>query len=291
MLNQSISLPGLAGRQKVHLDPQQAWDTLENQASGLETLTTEAPAAVDRQPGRDPADAYRHTDKFRALALALAKAEERERRSLAQDLHDDLGQLLAVVALKVSVIKKINTSVKLQVAIDDCCRVMEQVNHKMRAMALQLAPPLLDQRGLVSTLQWLAEEVRRVYGIEVDVMDDGSVEVMDSVVLEALFRAVRELLLNVYKHAGVTRAAVSIAQGIGGTVIVSVSDEGAGFDNNSIVATNGRAAYGLLGIRERLGFLGGTMLIRSDVGDGTTVYMKAPLFLGDSIDSRKRSAA
>lgn len=277
--------------EKVHLDLQQAWDTLESRASGLETITTEAPAAVDRQSRRDPADACCQTDKFRALALALAKAEERERRSLAQDLHDDLGQLLAVVALKVSVIKKINTSVKLQVAIDDCCGVMAQVNHKMRAMALQLAPPMLDQRGLVSTLQWLAEEVRRVYGIEVDVMDDGSVEVMDSVVLEALFRAVRELLLNVYKHAGVTRAAISIAQGIGGMVIVSVSDKGAGFDNDSIVATNGRAAYGLLGIRERLGFLGGTMLIRSDVGDGTTVYLKAPLFLGDSIDSRKRSAA
>ena len=266
----------------------QAWEILETKVHQVESGNSASSLKAGQASIRDPDESARRTDKLRALTVALARVEERERKTLAQDLHEDLGQLLAVVALKLSVVKKLNTDKQLEFAIDDCSRVIDQVNHKLRTMALRLGPPILNQQGLVPSLHWLADEVRRFYGIEVGIEDDGSVGSMDSVVWEAVFRAVRELLLNVYQHAAVQRADITVAGADPGLVVVTVSDAGSGLNNDTIALDQGRAGYGLLGIRERLGFLGGEVVIRSTPGAGTTVVMTVPLQLSDSVDSRRR---
>jgi signal transduction histidine kinase len=226
----------------------------------------------------------------RDLSIALARAEDQERRVLAKDLHDDLGQMLAVVALKVWTIKRFNTSKELCPAIDDCAKVVTQVSDKLRSMALQLTPPLLDERGLAPMLRWLAEEMQRVYAIKVDLEDDDLPKVIDSALGSVLYRAVRELLLNVVRHSAALSALVETLRGDGNTVIVRVTDSGVGFDSKFLEAISKKEGYGLLVIRERLGLFGGTLSVRSRLGMGTVVTMQVPLFLVDQVDARKVAA-
>lgn len=216
-------------------------------------------------------------DKLRALSTALALAEERERRALAQDLHDDLGQLLAVIGIKAAAIRAHKMTVPMRQAVEDCSRVVEQANRKLRAMAFQLNPPMLEQLGFSVALEWMADELHRLYQLEVTADDDGTPKPMEPAVSATLFRAVRELLINVAKHAGVDKAAVSAVRGEGNMLVVTVSDAGTGFDPDAKIPVNGSGGFGLLSLRERLSLLGGAVEIRSIPGEGTSVILKVPL--------------
>jgi signal transduction histidine kinase len=225
-------------------------------------------------------------DKRRAISIALVKAEERERHALTHDLQDDLAQMLAVLALKVSVIHRSNADPKLQAAIDDCTKVVDQVNVKLRSMALQLAPPILAHCGFVSALHWLADEVRRAYGLSVQIRSEGALDGMDPVVHMILLRAVRELMLNVHRHARAATATIATAVDAHGTVTVTVCDDGVGLDHDLIASSVEDVGYGLLGIRERLGFLGGHMSILSRAGRGTTVTLRVPSVVPGRVASK-----
>jgi signal transduction histidine kinase len=216
-------------------------------------------------------------DKLRALSAALALAEERERRALAQDLHDDLGQLLAVVGIKAAAIRKQSTSEPLRTSVEECVKAIDQANRKLRAMAFRLNPPMLDQLGFAAALEWMIDELHRMYKLEVTIEDDGTPKPMEPAVSATLYRAVRELLINVAKHAGVDKATVVSTLGDGNTLVVTVSDAGTGFDPDAKAPANGTGGFGLLSVRERLSLLGGEVQIRSNPGDGTTVILKAPL--------------
>jgi len=154
---------------------------------------------------------------------------------------------------------------------------IDQANRKLRTMAFQLNPPMLDQLGFLPALEWMGEELHRMFKLEVHIVDDGTRKPMDPAVSATLFRAVRELLINVAKHAGVSTAMVTTAQGEGDTLVVTVSDAGAGFDPDAKSPGNGVGGFGLLSVRERLGLLGGEVSIRSNPGDGTSVLLKVPL--------------
>lgn len=216
-------------------------------------------------------------DRLRILSAALVTAEDRERRLLAQDLHDDLGQLLAIVSLKAAMMEKMDLPAPIHTAISECTVAVEQANRKLRTMALQLNPPMLDQIGLVPAIQWLADEVNRLHKIEVDIQDDGLPKPMDRAVSATLFRAVRELLVNVSKHTRVSKAVVALARNADDTMSLTVSDAGAGFDPSKVVTSADRGGFGLISLRERLGYLGGAMEVKSVPGDGTSVIVNVPL--------------
>ncbi len=217
------------------------------------------------------------SEKLRALAAALAMAEERERRLLAQDLHDDLGQLIAVIKLKLSALGAMDLSAAQRQALDDSLTVVEQAVRTLLTMSFKLSPPMLYDLGLVSALEWLADEIRYVYKLEVHIEDDGAAKPLDPAVGATLFRAVRELLINVVKHAKVTAATISAKVENGQRLIVEVSDAGVGFDIDALPVTNGGPRFGLLSLRERLGYLDGTVGVRSIPGDGTSVTLNVPL--------------
>jgi two-component system CheB/CheR fusion protein len=216
-------------------------------------------------------------EKLRKLSAALVLAEQRERRALAQDLHDGLGQLLAVISIKATVMKKHRLSAVVRRSLDDCVDAVDQTHRKLRAMALQLNPPLLDQLGLEAALQWMADEINRSYQLEVVVQDDGTSKPMEPAVSAILFRAVREVLVNVARHAKVNRATVATHCSKDRRQLeLTVSDAGAGFDLNAERASP-EGGLGLLGMRERLGYLGGQVDIRSAPGKGTQVTIRVPL--------------
>jgi two-component system CheB/CheR fusion protein len=217
------------------------------------------------------------TDQLRMLSAALVTAEERERRTLAQDLHDDLGQLLAIASLKIAMVQKQDVPDAIRKTIGECARAVDHANRKLRTMALQLNPPMREQLGLVPAIRWLGDEVNRLHKIEVHVEDDGAPKPLDRAVSATLFRAVRELLINVAKHARVASAVITVARNADDTVTVTVSDAGAGFDPNAVVPSADNGGFGLISLRERLGYLGGQLSVRSIPGGGTSVVVTVPL--------------
>ena len=218
------------------------------------------------------------TAQLSAMTMEVTLAEERERQMLAQDLHDDLGQLLAMAKLKLTALEEPASgdwSLHRQ-QIKKIEAVIDQANQSVRSLSLQLSPPVLHQFGLVAALEWLAEEMQRAYGLSVRVRDDGQDKELSPAANFMLFRAARELLINVAKHASVSRAEVSI-EAVDDNLILSVSDSGRGFDPQRKVQPSAGGGYGLFSVRERIRHIGGEVQIDSSPGDGTVVVLILPL--------------
>lgn len=226
------------------------------------------------------------TSQLQALSFELAMAEERERRALAQDLHDNLGQLLAVAKIKlVSVLKKHPGGDGMSLLID-VQEMVSRANKSVHLLAFQLSPPLQGEAGLLPVFQWIAQEVHAVYGLDVHIQDDGLRKVVDQRANVIIFRAVRELLINVAKHANVSQATLSLFRK-GEHIVITVHDDGHGIDFDAIVARPHDGGFGLVSMRERVNFIGGTVEIASYPGEGTTVTLRVPLPEADSMEVGK----
>lgn len=217
------------------------------------------------------------TLQLRALAVELSLAEERERRSLAQDLHDDLGQVLAIMKHKLTALHGSERGADLATELKAIEDLVDQANKSMRTLAFQLSPPVLHTLGLVPALEWLTEEMERAYGLKVRLSDDGAPKPLDEPSRSTLFRAVRELLINVAKHAGTRMAEVTSLRS-GSRLTLAVSDDGGGFDyRQALQAAPGKGRLGLASLRERIEFIGGDMHVDSRPNEGTTITLVTPL--------------
>jgi signal transduction histidine kinase len=144
----------------------------------------------------------------------------------------------------------------------------------MRSLTAQLSPPVLEQLGLVPALEWLSEEMRKTYQLEVSFEDDESAKPMDSVTASILFRAVRELLINVARHAQVGIAYLTTHRE-GDQLVVTVEDKGTGFALGK--KSSDTAGFGLATLRERIVYIGGSFQIQTEPVRGTTATIQVPL--------------
>ena len=142
----------------------------------------------------------------------------------------------------------------------------------------RISPPVLFDLGLTPALEWLGEEMQRTYGLVVNVSESGDIPQapLDETVRSVLFRCVRELLANVAKHAKVDAAEVAIFRE-GDQLAVSVTDAGVGFDPVLLGQPGARERFGLITVRERIGFVNGTLSITANPGDGTIATLTVPL--------------
>ena len=214
--------------------------------------------------------------QLRRLMFELSMAEERERRAIALDLHDHLGQLLAVANVKLASRRKDAT-------VPDalCAEVGElilQAERTVRSLAFQISPPVLYELGMVPALEWLADEMKGVYGLEVTVRDDGKPKPLDQAIRSILFHVVRELLINVTKHARVATAAIDVHVRDRG-IELTVSDAGVGYDPAARPTPGAKGGFGLPSVRERLAAIGGEFTLESNPGDGTVARLRAPFRL------------
>lgn len=229
------------------------------------------------------------TAQLRALAFELTKTEERERQAIARDLHDSLGQTLAIAKLKLDSLPAETKNPDTAKTLATVIKLIDESNQSVRSLAAQLSPSVLYDLGLVPALEWLAEQEMRDFGLHCRIAADEFPQRLDQSVGAIVFRAVRELLLNIVKHADNAEAPVDILvsvlaatdapNGID-TLRVVVKDAGRGFDPN-VVKSSTRGGFGLMSVRERLTYIGGTVDIVSELGKGTTVTLTAPLQLSN----------
>jgi len=215
--------------------------------------------------------------QLQSLASELSIAEERERRRMASDLHDSICQTLAFTALQISQVQGATKDPLLIRRLEEIRRLIEQAVTDMRSLIFDLSPPILYELGLVPALEWVAEQFESQYGLEVSIEDDGQEKPLPSELRIFLFRAVRELLTNVAKHAGARQTTVHLER-TGTHIRITVADTGKGFDPADLEERADRPQrFGLFSIRERLLYFGGALQIDSLPGRGTRAVLLAPL--------------
>ncbi|MHC4424724.1 MAG: sensor histidine kinase [Planctomycetota bacterium] len=216
--------------------------------------------------------------QLKSLASQLSLTEERERRRLATELHDQIGQSLVISKIKLDQLRKSSSSGGLTEALEEVCNCLGQVIDDTRTLTFDLSSPILYELGFEAAVaEWFAEQIRQKHGIETEFEDDGQQKPLDEDIRTILFRNVRELLINVVKHAQATRVKVSIRRA-DEDIHVSVEDDGVGFDPVEVASMAAkRAEFGLFSIRERLEQLDGHLEIESEPGRGAKILMTAPL--------------
>jgi PAS domain S-box-containing protein len=225
-----------------------------------------------------------HQEKLQSLASELSLTEERERRQLATDLHDHIGQALAISKIKLGVLQKTVTNRTIAGPLGEIREIIEKMIQDTRSLTFELSLPVLYELGFEAAVEWFAKHVRSQHGIRVEVHKEIKPVPMTDELKVLLFRSVRELMINIVKHAQARHAQVSISRN-GAEVRILVEDDGVGMDPAKLnPQSRGAGGFGLFSIRERLHYLGGWLEVESQPSQGTVVTLGVPL-----LKSRKTS--
>ncbi len=218
--------------------------------------------------------------RFRGLAKAVWKVQEDERRRLARELHDGLGQTLTALTLQLERLReKLDGAVppELVARVDDSVEMARLALNESREMSRLLRPPVLDDLGVGAALSWLARTLEQRTGLKVELTLEAFDERLDPDLETLVFRLVQEALTNVLRHSGADRAQVDLRRR-GETLELRVADAGLGFDSEAALALGGASAgSGLRGMRDRLELFGGRLEMASAPGEGTLVLAVVPL--------------
>jgi signal transduction histidine kinase/ActR/RegA family two-component response regulator len=248
--------------------------TLERDREELRALN----ADLEQRVADRTALAERRADQLRELAFQLTHTEQRERKRLAHVLHDDLQQLLVGATFQLEDLRSRIQEGKSRESLDKIKDLLDQSIATSRALTVELSPPILFEAGLSAALPWLARQIKSKQGLNVQTDINAKAGPDEKGMSVLLFSAVRELLLNVVKHAQVNSARVQLDRIDDEHIQIVVSDERIGFDPVKLYdAENWEAGLGLFGIRERLEHVSGRLEIDTAPGRGIRVIMVAPL--------------
>ena len=212
--------------------------------------------------------------QLQVLSRQLVAIQETERRQIALELHDEIGQYLTGLKLLLEGSEKVSEPVRAQ-RLEQASKLVNELIGRVRELSLDLRPAMLDDFGLVPALLWLFERYESQTRVEVLFQNRLAENVrFDPEVETAAFRAIQEALTNIARHAGVNEAVVTLWQA-NGRLHVNIEDQGAGFDLDTVL--DGQRSSGLIGMRERIGLLGGTLSIETAPGQGTTLSIDFPL--------------
>lgn len=218
-------------------------------------------------------------EQLRQLGAHMEAIREEERKRIALEIHDELGQLLTALKMDISLLKMHSGGhpemLKKVIGMRD---LVEQTMSMVRNVANHLRPAALNF-GLVSALEWLTEDFGKRTGIVCQLVLNADEPNLSDAHATALFRVVQESMTNVARHARATRVHVTMMRGEDGLVL-NVSDNGCGFEQTACK----RGSYGLLGMSERARLIGASLQIDSVVGSGTVVSISIPVGSGSEDD-------
>jgi signal transduction histidine kinase/ligand-binding sensor domain-containing protein len=209
--------------------------------------------------------------RLRGLTRRLEAAKEEERKRIARELHDEMGQILTTAKLNLQLLPGTQAPEDRERRVGDAIGLLDRLIGHVRALSLDLRPPLLDELGLSAALRGYVEAQARRSGITIDLACDPVPTGIPNDVEIAAFRVVQEAITNVLRHAAARQVTVELRYDPGRFDLL-ISDDGRGFD---VVAAFDRASagshLGLLGMKERVESMGGSMTIESTTGSGSTV--------------------
>jgi signal transduction histidine kinase len=211
---------------------------------------------------------------LRGLSHRLVQVQEEERRAIARELHDEIGQLLTGLTLTLEMLERLPAE-QVQAQIHQAYTLVDDVMQRVREMSLQLRPAMLDDLGLLPTLLWHCERYTRQTGIQVVFRHSGIEQRRFAADIEiAVYRIVQEALTNVARYADVPEVQVRL-WARHDLLGVHIEDEGCGFE--PAIALGQHQSSGLSGMRERTLLLGGTFTIESQPGQGCILAVEFPL--------------
>jgi len=215
------------------------------------------------------------TRQLKALSMRVLQVQEQERRRVAVELHDELGQSLTAIKINLQLGERFKDKAPADL-LEENLRIVEEALYQVRTLATALRPSMLDDLGLAPALKWLAEQSAARSGFEVKFHHERELDRLASDIETACFRIVQEALTNIARHAQAQRVDISLRREAGEMVLV-VRDDGQGFDPAAMrerAATG--ASLGVLGMQERATLVGGHLEINASVGDGSMVELRCP---------------
>ena len=230
-------------------------------------------------------------EQVHMLASQLSSAEDRERRRLAEDLHDRVGQSLGALSLHLQVLRGAELSGEQAAALNQSLALVKQTADEVRTLSFELCPPMVYEMGLAPALSWLVEQHAQGHPAEFRFEDDGQATPLGDEAAGAVFRAARELLRNAARHANPSHVKVSVARERD-LLRVCVEDDGIGFDPEGVglVGREG-AGFGLFSIRERARHLGGRFEIESSPERGSRFTLLVPIEVNKGEESSATGTA
>ena len=214
------------------------------------------------------------------LSRRLVVVQEAERRHLARELHDEIGQMLTGLNL----LLEVGTAFSMDLLTERMHEAQALVNEltvRVRTLSLDLRPSMLDDFGLLPTLLWHIQRYTAQTQIQVDFKHNGLERQLDPMIAVAAYRVVQEALTNIARYAQVAR--VDVQDWAGQTTLgIQIEDQGRGFDLAAVLAA--RQSNGLAGMQERATLLGGQVTIDSTPGEGTRVFVELPLTVPDATE-------
>jgi len=256
-----------------HLTGYQAVGRDITERQRAEEALRELNATLESKVAERTEELERRARQLQKLTLELTETEERERKRIAEILHDDLQQVLAAAKFQVSLLSdRVKNDIESQEIAGQTRSLLADAIVKSRSLSHELSTPALYQSDLCEAVEWLVEQMRTKHGLTVHLETSDRIELASEPLRVLLYKAAQELLFNVIKHGGVHEATLRLRHRRG-HIRLSVSDEGQGFDPTEPGSALG---FGLLSIRERLGLLGGRLKIRSAPGKGSTFVITVP---------------
>jgi PAS domain S-box-containing protein len=212
-------------------------------------------------------------EQLRNLSAHLHTVREQERTSIAREIHDELGQVLTALKMDISWLgNKYRDHEPLAEKTGSMIQLVDSTIQTVKRISSELRPVVLDDLGLVAAIEWQAQEFQKRTGIECVVRFNPDDIILDRVISTTIFRIFQEALTNVIRHAEATRVLVSLEER-DGEVLLSVKDNGKGITEEQI---SDRESFGLIGIRERVHFLGGEVVIAGEPDNGTSMVITIP---------------
>lgn len=216
-----------------------------------------------------------YQERLRALISKLSVIEEQERNNIAEALHDNIGQYLALSKIKLAKLRKSYPVAAKE--LEEIRKLIEQTMEFTRSLTFELSTPILYRLGFKAAVIWFAEKIQKQHSLTVECICDETSDNLEGDINILLFKTVRELLYNIVKHAHAQKAVVSISSK-GNNMKISVKDNGTGFDIYKIETYSiENKSFGILNIRERIRYLGGAFEIKSKPGHGTHVTIVVPI--------------
>jgi len=216
---------------------------------------------------------------LRLLANELSRAEDRERRRLATELHDQISQTLAFARMKLRAIMTSDIPLACSEHLADIWDHLDRAYMRTKTLTFDLFPPILYDLGLGAAIDWLAEQFEAQHSLTIQIHSKGDFHAITPEAASILFRATRELLTNVAKHAHAKHVDIQL-HGMPEQIVVRVTDDGVGCDDRlmTVLGVAGPSvSFGLFSLRERVQYLGGSVDLSSSLGHGMQVTITLPL--------------